>query len=232
MSTEMQADDPHSPDIDAAEYVIGTLSRDEQAAMEARLPRDRALAGAVYAWQDRLLPLVARVAPLPVPRALWDAIRARLGGRAQQAGAPWWQRLGLWQAASVLSLLLAVVLGVRLMAVDEAAPQYLAVLNTPDNQASWVVQLVSADTVRLLPVGTMPEVPAGKSLQFWTKPKGADRPTSLGLVAVGQPLDVPRNRLPAVESEQLFEVTLEPEYGSPTGRPTGPILAIGRMVAL
>lgn len=31
---------------------------------------------------------------------------------------------------------------------------------------------------------------------------------------------------------RIFEVTLEPEHGSPTGKPTGPILAVGRMVAL
>jgi hypothetical protein len=43
---------------------------------------------------------------------------------------------------------------------------------------------------------------------------------------------VPRAKLPALESEQLFEVTLEPQYGSPTGRPTGAILAVGRMVRL
>ena len=34
------------------------------------------------------------------------------------------------------------------------------------------------------------------------------------------------------EWRQLFEITLEPENGSPTGRPTGPILYVGRTVAL
>jgi anti-sigma-K factor RskA len=231
MSTELHDNDPRTPDIEAAEYVLGTLDPTEHAAVEARLPRDRALASAVYAWQDRLLPLAERVAPMPVPKSLWDAIRNRLG-EGQRQSLRWWQQLGWWQAASALSLLLAVALGVRLLSEGAPAPHYLAVLNTPDNHASWVVEVVSNDTVRLLPVGTMPVVPAGKSLQFWTKPKGATKPTSLGLVTAGHTLDVPRAHLPAVGSEQLFEVTLEPQYGSTTGRPTGPILAVGRMVRL
>ena len=37
-------------------------------------------------------------------------------------------------------------------------------------------------------------------------------------------------RLPAVQPDQLFELTLEPRSGSPTGRPTGPVRYIGRAV--
>ncbi|MDQ6620387.1 MAG: hypothetical protein M3Z31_11965 [Pseudomonadota bacterium] len=43
---------------------------------------------------------------------------------------------------------------------------------------------------------------------------------------------LPLSRLPGVGSQQLFEITLEPEGGSTTGRPTGPILYVGRTVAL
>ncbi|HCP03638.1 MAG TPA: anti-sigma factor, partial [Pseudomonas sp.] len=34
----------------------------------------------------------------------------------------------------------------------------------------------------------------------------------------------------AVQAGQLFELTLEPEGGSPLNRPTGPVLYIGRAV--
>ena len=33
--------------------------------------------------------------------------------------------------------------------------------------------------------------------------------------------------LPAPRPDQLFEITLEPATGSPTGRPTGPVLFKG-----
>lgn len=78
--------------------------------------------------------------------------------------------------------------------------------------------------------GTPP--PAGKSLQFWTKPQGAAGPTSLGLVRAGEKLELPVAMLPGVGEQQLFEITLEPEGGSPLGRPTGPILYVGRTVHL
>jgi anti-sigma-K factor RskA len=40
------------------------------------------------------------------------------------------------------------------------------------------------------------------------------------------------DQLPPLVPNQLFEITLEPYNGSPTGRPTGPILYIGRAVKL
>jgi anti-sigma-K factor RskA len=53
---------------------------------------------------------------------------------------------------------------------------------------------------------------------------------SLGLVKQGQTLRIPIDKLPPLEPDQLFELTLEPENGSPIGRPTGPIQFIGRAV--
>lgn len=224
---------PETEDL-AAQYVLGMLDADAHAAAEKRLASDRVFAREVYAWQDRLLPLGRRVAPQALPATILGRLLERIGSSRRRAVA-WWQRAGLWQAVSAFSILLAVTLGLRGTVVPDApdGPRYLAVLNSPEgHEVVWVVEVAAADTLRLKPVGAMPAIPEAKSLQFWTKPKGADRPTSLGLVKTGQALEVPRTSLPAVESEQLFEVTLEPEYGSPTGKPTGPILAIGRMIAL
>jgi anti-sigma-K factor RskA len=106
------------------------------------------------------------------------------------------------------------------------------VLQAPDDKATgWVVE-VTGDKVRLVPVGAGAPVPAGKSLQFWTKPEGAAGPTSLGLVRAGVITELPIARLPAVQAQTLFELTLEPEAGSPLPRPTGPILYVGRSVRL
>jgi anti-sigma-K factor RskA len=53
---------------------------------------------------------------------------------------------------------------------------------------------------------------------------------SLGLVQPGKALRVPIEKLPPLEANQLFELTLEPANGSPLDRPTGPIQFIGRAV--
>jgi anti-sigma-K factor RskA len=54
----------------------------------------------------------------------------------------------------------------------------------------------------------------------------------LGLVKAGQTYVVPVSRLPGLGSKQLFELTLEPAGGSTIGRPTGPVLFVGRTVQL
>lgn len=71
----------------------------------------------------------------------------------------------------------------------------------------------------------------GRSVELWTLAPDEKRPRSLGLVAAGQPLRLPASAVGAVQPNQLFEMTLEPEGGSPTGGPTGAILFIGRIVS-
>ena len=233
----------------AGEYVLGTLAEDDRAAVESTLPNDAALAAEVYAWQDRLLGLSERATPAEPSAQLWQRISVALDGTvaiapaarasrpARPARTPWWQRLGLWQGISGLavaaSLAMAVFLAGSLRAPDAGAARYLAVLQSPADRATgWVVEIEAGRSVRLVPVAAGAAVPAGKSLQFWTKPQGAAGPTSLGLVEAGTALTLPVSRLPAVGVEQLFEITLEPEAGSPIGRPTGPILYVGRSVLL
>ena len=109
----------------------------------------------------------------------------------------------------------------------------MAVLQSPDNRTTgWVVEWQAGRGLRLVPAGAAEPVPAGRALQFWTKAEGAAGPTSLGLVRAGEALALPLARLQEVGPRQLFEITLEPENGSPIGRPTGPILYLGRAVAL
>lgn len=224
-------------DAAAAEYVLGTLDSDDQAAVAAALEHDRALQAAVYAWQDRLLALSVRAAPVNPGASVWRQIDIALNAPTPLAAAPtppWWQRLRLWQGFSAASLASSLLLSVLLLQRPEApvGTRYVAALQSPTDQSTgWVVEL-QGDRLRLLPTATTGATPAGRSLQFWTKLEGAAAPTSLGLVKAGQPLELPLSRLPGVGPQQLFEITLEPEGGSTIGRPTGPILFVGRSVAL
>lgn len=229
---------------DAGEYVLGTLSAPEREAFEQRLSADRALQAEVYGWQDRLLGLHAHVLPMGVRSEVWPRILQRVertvpavaGARA--ANDPNWRSLRFWRWAAgcgvAASLVLGSLLGLQLVQEKEAAgPRYLVVLQAPgEREAGWVVEAVAGGRVRLVPVGRTPALPPGKTLQFWTKPEGAARPTSLGLVSAGQAVEWPAAQLPGLGARQLFELTLEPEGGSPVGRPTGPILFVGRALTL
>lgn len=229
----------------AGEYVLGTLDAEDRAAFEDALSKDRELLAEVYGWQDRLLGLSARAAAAETGPALWPRIEASVGTpaapvrppAARAAPLPWWQRLRLWQGISGLAVAASLVMAVLLVQQGprDAADgtRYVALLQSPDDQSTgWVVEVIAGRTVRLVPVAVAGAVPAGRALQFWTKLEGAAAPTSLGLVRAGQTIELPISRLPGVGVQQLFEITLEPETGSPTGRPTGPILYVGRSVGL
>ncbi len=246
----MNLDDPQDRSVAAGEYVLGTLSSADREAFERLLADDVALRADVYRWQDQLLPLAGGVAPAEPAPQLWSIIEKRLGAGASvppvarvaaphtpAANDPLWQRVQRWRAVSALaiaaSVLLASLLVLRAPGPDAPiADRYLAVLQSPDKSAGWVVEVTAGDKVRLVPVGPTEAVPAGKALQFWTKAEGAAGPTSLGLIRPGQVTELPAARLPAIGERTLFELTLEPEAGSPIDRPTGPVLFIGRTVRL
>ena len=146
----------------------------------------------------------------------------------------WWTSLAFWRAAAATGFVAAsvAVLLPTSGLFAPAAPQFMVVLVAPNGTApGWVVQTAGPNTLRLVPLGTT-VVPEQRSLQFWTKADDWNAPVSLGLVRPGQPLEVRIDQLPPLVPNQLFEITLEPYNGSPTGRPTGPILYIGRSVKL
>jgi anti-sigma-K factor RskA len=214
----------------AAEYVLGLAADAERAAIERDLARDFELRRAVYYWQDRLFAMTRVPDPAEPSPALWPRIEASLGPAHHALRAGWWGSLALWRVVSAVALALVVVLGVRYFA-PAPAERYVAVLQNDQKVAGWVVEIEARGNVRLVPLAATP-VPPQRTLQFWTKAPSAAAPTSLGLVPGDRTTVLPAARLPALEPDTLFELTLEPEGGSPIGRPTGPILFVGRAVAM
>ena len=227
----------------AGEYVLGTLSAARRRELESRMPSEPALRDAVLAWEQRLLPLTALAAPVEPSPSLWQRIEASVRPAAAAAASArraasgvqgWWNNLNLWRVLAgsgfAAAAVMAAVLVLRVQA--PAVPQYMVVLVAPQDKApGWVVQTGGRqqEQLSLIPLGTV-AVPSDKSLQFWTKADAWRGPVSLGLVTPGQPLRVPLDKLPPLEANQLFELTLEPANGSPLDRPTGPIQFIGRAV--
>lgn len=249
----MNTQDPNERTAEAGEYVLGTLNAAERQAFEAAMASDEGLRREAYAWQDRLLGLTRRLQPVAVSPELWARIAARLSGVSQVVATParsgaandaLWSSVQFWRwlsggavaAAMVMSVLLVRTLVAPPAGVEQAqveAPRYLAVLQSPDNAATgWIVETVGTDAIRLVQVGEGAAIPQGKTMQFWTKPEGAAGPTSLGLVKPGQVVTVPKGQLPGLADRTLFELTLEPEGGSPYNKPSGPILFVGKAVRL
>lgn len=211
----------------AGEYVLGTLPAEQRAEVEQRLKHDAELRAAVDAWEQRLLPLTALAEPVPPSANLWQRIERNIA----TARTHWWDLLSVWRGLAATGLVTTLVLAALLLTRPPTAdPTFVVVLVAPQSQApGWVIQASNNQQIQLIPLGVM-EVPADKALQFWTKGDGWQGPVSLGLVKPGQTLSVPLDQLPPLAPNQLFELTLEDSSGSPTGKPTGPIQAIGRAV--
>jgi len=237
------SDHSDGPDDLAGEYVLGTLDGAARRDIEQRLPGDAVLRQAVQAWEARLHPLTGLAPPVEPSAGLWARIEQGLGqAPAPRARPPeqasrwraWWTDLALWRTLAAGGMAAALLLAVRpdLAPLGGAAPQYVVVLVAPGGQApGWVVQVNAPHDLTLTPLART-AAPEDKALQFWTKADSWSAPVSLGLVRPGEPLRIRLDNLPALQPNQLFEITLEPPAGSPTGRPTGPIQFIGRAVRL
>ncbi len=231
----------------AAGYVLGTLSTVSRREVEQRLPLDAELRTAVQGWQERLLPLTSLAEPVEPSARLWQRIENSIGQTTAAAAVPlrkavepaqesWWNSVKLWRGLAgtgfAAAAVMAAVLVTRIGVSPVAAPQYMVVLVAPQDKApGWVIQANAATPrqLSLIPLGET-QVPAEKSLQFWTKGDSWSGPVSLGLVKPGQTIQIPLDKLPPLQPNQLFELTLEPVNGSPTNKPTGPIQFIGRAV--
>lgn len=220
----------------AMDYALGAQDRSDRLAVAARLPGDPALAAAVARWQALLAPLDQDTPPVPPPPALWDVIAAetlalrpasRPIGLAAIAPAPsLWQRAGVWRGIAGGAMALAAALAALLLApVPDAplpaagAPPLVAVL--ADAGGRPLAQAVVADgQLRLAP----PAADAGRVLELWAI-DGAGPPRSLG---VADPATA-AIRAAGLKPGIMLAISLEPRGGSPTGAPTGPIVATGRL---
>ena len=214
----------------AAEYVLGTLHGPARRRFETLLPAHPALRQAVAQWQQDLMPLAASVQPVVPPPQVWQGVQARLFG-TPEAAPSLWQRLALWRSLSGVAT--AAALAMFLVASQTPAPQApLLVVLAANPQAALAlnasfVASISADG-RALVLKPLNEVSldAGRALELWAVPaQGA--PRSLGLVQGASATTLLRTQL--LRDTAAFAVSVEPEGGSPTGAPTGPIVSGGKL---
>ncbi|KOP57367.1 Uncharacterized protein ALO43_04116 [Pseudomonas tremae] len=220
----------------AGEYVLGTLSAQDRLDVQRRLSREPDLQAAIDAWEQRLLPLTELAEPVTPSPGLWHRIERNLleitapASVSPRPRVRWWDNLSVWRGLAGAGLAASLVLGMTLLTRAPAQTSYLVVLVGPqDRSPGWVVQASNSQEIQLIPLGVV-EVPADKALEFWTKGDDWQGPVSLGLVKPGQSLNIALDKLPPLQPNQLFELTLETSSGSPIGKPTGPIQFIGRAV--
>ncbi len=227
---------PDRPDeVLAAEYVLGLIEGPDLGAVERRLRSDASFALEVETWRTRFAEFDQSAESHPIGDNLWRKIEQALPAAAS-ASVPrrsswreWlWNSLPALRAtaagASLAALVLAVALGAAMRQAGRA-PTMIAVLLDGDRPGA-VVEVFADGRATLMPISNIP-VPLGRALQVWTLPSKERGPVSVGLMEQVQTLPLTLTAVPQPGPDQLFEITLEPAGGSPTGRPTGPILFKG-----
>jgi len=226
--------DPEARDLLAGEYVLGTLDARQAAAVESAMATDPILAEAVATWVRRLAPLTRLAPPEAPPPDLWDRIAARLPG-ASPAALPPTRLSWLWRGWAIGASLAAVVFAAIAFLPRAEQPAYVTVLVSDRAAPAWIAQADREGGIILAAVRPafgepQPITPEGRVMQLWALRPGDPGPTSLALL----PRTPGRIRIPAPAlrpvNNMLIEISLEPEGGSPTGRPTGPILFYGRLI--
>ena len=229
-----------------AEYVLGVLDADARAAVAHEIETSSAAAVAVDLWQRRLLPLtdsIPEVAPAPYVWArIHDALQLAAPARAAQPSRrglwnnlPLWHWLGLGASALAVALLVVVVLPRTNPHVPVQAEglAYMASTIQQDNGTTGWTATMDLQHARMVVVPATPVALAqGRAPELWLIPAGG-KPISVGMIARDKPTTIALDpaMLARLGPTAALAVSVEPPGGSPTGQPTGPVIAKGAIGA-
>jgi anti-sigma-K factor RskA len=219
---------PDEPDDDralAAEYALGLLEPAEARAFEARLAAEPDLRALHAAWEEDLAALAGEVPEAAPPAEARRGIEARLFPEARQ---PFWRRARLLQYALGGAAAAALAWAALTWDILQPEPALRAEIAAEDG-ALRLSASVDGGTGALRVVREAGAPPPGRVLELWLI-AGDAAPVSLGVleareVAVTLPAAL-RDALPGA----VLAVSEEPPGGSPTGAPTGEVLATGQVV--
>jgi anti-sigma-K factor RskA len=204
----------------AGEYVLGLLEPEERVSADALRASDSAFAFAVLSWEFRLVPLVDELPEVAPPASVWPRIEAAIRPKVPRR---FWRPFGFSLAGLAVAGLAAVFV---LRGHNQPAPgQEIAAL-TSNLGGSFVVDKTA--TGLQVAEQNVP-LPAGKVAELWVIAPGQN-PQALGLL---DPARVVTTKLPpAGVAGLVLAVSVEPPGGSPTGLPTGPVIAEGTIAKL
>ncbi|WP_163846132.1 anti-sigma factor [Pseudooceanicola aestuarii] len=221
----------------AAEFVLGLLSAGQRRAFEDRLNRDPALRATVAAWTEDFTALTDDMEEVRAPAHVWDAIRAEAFGETR--GRTFLRRLSLGPlvlgtAAACLVAWLAVDRG--WLGPDQgetARPEMQAMIAAEDETVRYAAAY-DADSADLTVTRQGVDAAAGRAHELWLIAPGGAAPVSVLVWNAGSAQDSRTVTLPEALRGALPGATLaisdEPQGGSPTGAPTGAVLATGTVV--
>jgi anti-sigma-K factor RskA len=227
----------------AAEYALGLLEGEELARARTMVRRDPEFRRTVGHWLGRYATLLDEVAPVQPPARVWAAVERQISSlkiandnhRALRRQLRTWRAVAAGITAVAASLVVALITRQAPVAPpgverSVAPPPLLALLGEGQNKAALIASWDPAS--RNLVVGAAETLTsdATHSHELWVIPADG-KPRSLGTMPEGPRMYA---RLSEAVAGQLHEgatlaISLEPQGGSPTGSPTGPVIFSGKL---
>jgi anti-sigma-K factor RskA len=227
----------------AAEYALGVLTDAELRRAREMARTDPRFREEVARWSGRLAPLLDEVEAAAPPASAWQEIERRIGDEPAGPNVIQLRRRvhqwrGIAAAMSALAACLAIFIAVRPpppppapVGIERpAAPPLLAMLGN-DQQGTKVVASWDPMAQRLVlaVTGAMPPDPS-HAHELWVIPPGG-KPRSLGTMGSSRQMHMELADALAQLLQQgaTIAISVEPPGGSPTGAPTGPVVASGAL---
>lgn len=235
----MSTPDVLSPDdsVMAAELALGLIEGEERAVALRRTMAEPGFAQEVTRWRAHFSTLLDGVAPVaPPPELEARVMRAIDGGAGKWRWATGAASLMAATLAGVLLLRPAERVVVRVPGAPAAMPIGLTAAMVPSDAAAEgekpFVAIYDPASGAVRVAGDL-AVPSERDAQLWRiGTDGVPKPLGL-MVAVGRStITLPRADRDALAAGVTLAVSIEPKGGSPTGLPTGPVVATGALVRL
>jgi len=222
-------------DLLAAELALGVLAGAERAAAEQRAAREPSFAAMIAAWQERFAPWAAEIADVSARPQVWEriaaAINADLPAARQTAG--WWQSLAFWRGLSLATGALAAACLGALIYLGNAPQQAPLTAGIDGGGHRHFVATVDTRTNSIAVVPAAYSADATREPELWLIPADG-KPRPLGMLRADRAVTIklPTDLAALTVGNAVLAVSLEPPGGSPTGQPTGPVIATGKLTTL
>ncbi|MGY9038609.1 MAG: anti-sigma factor, partial [Rhodobacterales bacterium] len=210
----------------------GLSSDDDMIAARRRIGTERDFADRVVFWQERMTAMTDGIDPVAPPARIKKKLMAQVFPKQRVTIL---QRLWLWQGVAMASLLFAGYLGVQLLEANtrpDGQPIVLAAQLVSESSPLEMLAVIEPVKHEIALRRVAGEPIPGRVFEVWAILPD-QTPVSLGVLPDSE---TTRILVPAELRSRAAQITLaisdEPIGGSPTGAPTGAVLAAGAMSEL
>jgi anti-sigma-K factor RskA len=225
----------------AAERGLGVLSGDAERRASALEGADPSFAHDVARWRGRFAALFGEIEPVQPPEFLWQQIESATSGSSASPNVFDLHRSAArWRAAAIGMTALAASLAVVLfqqqprnlpVPVEGSRPQaapLVARLGDTDRAVKLVASWDPSGRRLVLAVTGEMSTDPRHSHELWIIPAGG-KPSAIGVLPAGKQthMQLADALAKLLREGATIAISVEPRGGSPTGQPTGPVVASG-----